>query len=400
MGRSIKYEYDSNRKKIVVLFKNGPKIEDEENFCRSHYFTDQEKTKITTIFKDELLKLFNVDGVKELKEKIDNNVKLLFKSGNGDMIYDEKINTVIVYTNSFKENVVKPNEKTKRLKKSMERIAKKEKITSNEFTNLISTLTENIDVIDLTSKDKKTIAKVLPQLIKEGDIKISLKDITDINKDRLKEIVNIGKDLLQKRIGVEKRLGINREYIGKEYAWQKYFELYGSYLLFGSIEQKPEERIIVESVLRNTKSKLDFLTINRYGFLDIVELKKSDEYLFKLDDSHDNIVPTAKLSTAISQVNNYLMLLPYAQEYGQLIKGAESATGMLVIGNEKTLMNKDNIVKYIEKTGMAEEDVIKKIRKALRDLNYSYAHIQIVLYDEILNNLENFINQMEIRTED
>lgn len=170
--------------------------------------------------------------------------------------------------------------------------------------------------------------------------------------------------------------------------------------MFGSIEQKSEERIIVESALRITESRLDFLTINRYGFLDIVELKKSDEYLFKLDESHDNIVPTAKLSTAISQVNNYLMLLPYAKDHGQLIKGAESATGMLVIGNEKTLMNKDNIEKYMEKTGMTEENVKKKIKKALRDLNYSYSHIQIVLYDEILNNLESFINQMEIKTED
>lgn len=400
MGKSIKYEYESNRKEIVVLFKNGPKIEDEENFARSHYFTDQEKTKITTIFKDELLKLFKVEGVKELKAKIDNNVKLLFKKGNGEMIYDEKINTVIVYTDYFKENVVKPNEKTKKLRKTIEKIAKKEEVTSNEYTNLISTLVDATEGVDLLVNDRKKLAKLVPQLIKKGDIKISLKDMTDINKDRLKEIVQIGRDLLQKKIGVEKKLGIERKFIGKEYAWQKYFELYGSYLLFGSIEQKPEERLILESEIRKTESRVDFLTINRYGFLDIVELKKSDEYLFKLDESHDNIVPTSKLSTAISQVNNYLMLLPYARENGQLIKGAESATGMLVIGNEKTLMSKENINKYIEKTGITEEFIYKKIRKALRDLNYSYAHIQIVLYDEILNNLESFINQMEIKIDD
>ena len=68
--------------------------------------------------------------------------------------------------------------------------------------------------------------------------------------------------------------------IGKEYAWQRYFELYGSYLLFGSIEQqKPEEWVRIESELRNTESRLDFLTMNRYGFLDIVELKKSDDII-------------------------------------------------------------------------------------------------------------------------
>lgn len=45
---------------------------------------------------------------------------------------------------------------------------------------------------------------------------------------------------------------------------------------------------------------------------------------------------------------------------------------------------------------MTESVVKLKLRKALRDLNYSYAHIQIVLYDELLDNLEKFINQMDV----
>ena len=46
----------------------------------------------------------------------------------------------------------------------------------------------------------------------------------------------------------------------------------------------------------------------------------------------------------ISQVNNYLMMLPYSQENGELIKGAESVTGMLVIGTTNSLMKKEHIV--------------------------------------------------------
>lgn len=61
--------------------------------------------------------LFNVESVKELKEKIDINIKLLFKPGEGEIEYNESTNTVIVYTTTFKEEVVKPAEKTKRLKK-------------------------------------------------------------------------------------------------------------------------------------------------------------------------------------------------------------------------------------------------------------------------------------------
>ena len=397
MGKSVKYEYDANKKQIVVLFKNGFRVEDESSFCRTHYFADTDNRIITTMFKDQLLKLFNVDSVKELKEKIDNNIKLLFKPGEGEIEFDDNTKTVIVYTTTFKEEVVKPAEKTKKLKKNIEKLSNNEKISSYEYTNLITTIAEGIDSVELNEKDRNTIAKIIPKLIKDGNVKISLKDVTDINKDRLRDIVSIGRDLLAKKIGVEKKIGLERKYIGREYAWQRYFDLYGSYLLFGSIEQKkPEEWIKVESELRNTESRLDFLTMNRYGFLDIVELKKSDEYLFKLDDSHDNIVPTAKLSTAISQVNNYLMMLPYDKENGALIKGSESATGMLVIGCDNYLMSKKNIENYANKNNISVALVKKKIRKALRDLNYSYAHIQIVLYDEILDNLENFINQMEI----
>ena len=37
-SKVCEYEYDLNRKKIVVLFRNGPVIEDENSFCRTHYF--------------------------------------------------------------------------------------------------------------------------------------------------------------------------------------------------------------------------------------------------------------------------------------------------------------------------------------------------------------------------
>lgn len=184
-------------------------------------------------------------------------------------------------------------------------------------------LSKGIEDNLLKERDKKIVAQMIPTLIKNGNIKISLKDVTDINKDRLMDVIQLGRDLIVKKNGVEKKLGIDRKHIGQEYAWQRYFELYGSYLLFGSMEKQiPQAAITLNSKLRATNNNLDLLTINRYGFLDVVELKKSDEYLFKIDDSHDNFVPTPKLSTAISQVNNYLMLLPYSQEDGELVKGA------------------------------------------------------------------------------
>ena len=52
----------------------------------------------------------------------------------------------------------------------------------------------------LKDKDREKVAHLIPNLIKNGKIKISLKDVTDINKDRLKDIIQIGRDLLIKKM--------------------------------------------------------------------------------------------------------------------------------------------------------------------------------------------------------
>ena len=54
-------------------------------------------------------------------------------------------------------------------------------------------------------KDREKVAHLIPNLIKNGKIKILLKDVTDINKDGLKDIIQIGRDLLVKKTGVEKK---------------------------------------------------------------------------------------------------------------------------------------------------------------------------------------------------
>lgn len=396
--KSVKYEYEENDKKIVVIFDNPPTIKDPASFRRTHYFTDIECTKITTNFKNKLLELFKVSNIDDLKAVIaKNNITLTFEPGEGEIIYDPVRQEVIVYTETFNKTVIKPANQEKRVKKNIVAALKHEQMTSSNYAELVTTVLHGASEVELSEADKALIAREIPNLIRNKHVKISLHDITDINKQNLHEIVQLGRDILNKKRGVEKKLGIDRQHIGKEFAWQKYFELYGTYLLFGSIEEQiPESLLELESQFRMSDSRLDILTINRYGFLDLVELKRSDEYLFKFDNSHDNIVPTSSLSTAISQVNNYLMLLPYSKDIGELTKGAESATGMLIIGSTKYLMRPGDISAYAQKHNIQESIVNKKIRKALRDLNYSYSHIQIALYDEILDNLERFINKMDI----
>lgn len=49
---------------------------------------------------------------------------------------------------------------------------------------------------------------------------------------------------------------------------------------------------------------------------------------------------------------------------------------------------------YMNKNNLTEVDINFMAQKELRKLNYSYSYIQVILYDELINTLENFINKI------
>ena len=89
----------------------------------------------------------------------------------------------------------------------VERLYKKEKVCSENVIKIANMLSKGIENNLLKEKDKKIISEMIPILIKNG--KISLKDITDINKERLKDVIQLGRNLILKKIVVEKKLGIH-----------------------------------------------------------------------------------------------------------------------------------------------------------------------------------------------
>lgn len=203
--KSVKYEYEENDKKIVVIFDNPPTIKDPSSFRRTHYFTDVECTKITTNFKNKLLELFKVSNIDDLKAVIaKNNITLTFEPGEGEIIYDPVRQEVIVYTETFNKTVIKPANKEKRVKKNIVAALKHEQMVSSNYTELVTTILHGANDIELSETDKALIAREIPNLIRNKHIKISLHDITDINKQNLHEIVQLGRDILNKKRGVEK----------------------------------------------------------------------------------------------------------------------------------------------------------------------------------------------------
>lgn len=100
--KRVNYEFDTSNKQMVTIFHTTPIVEDEEKFARTHYFSDQERTIITTDFKNALLELFGVSNIEELIDQLDEQSQLFFNVGEGKMRFDRSTNAVIVYMKSFK----------------------------------------------------------------------------------------------------------------------------------------------------------------------------------------------------------------------------------------------------------------------------------------------------------
>ena len=98
--------------------------------------------------------------------------------------------------------------------------------------------------------------------------------------------------------------------VHKEETWQQYFERFGNYLLFGNVRLDPKICLNKEKTKELNDKYPDIITCNRFGFLDIIELKRSDMFLFKFDNSHNKLVPTSTLLIAIKWIfTNYSLCI-------------------------------------------------------------------------------------------
>lgn len=109
------------------------------------------------------------------------------------------------------------------------------------------------------------------------------------------------------------------------------------------------------------------------------------------------MVPTSDLSSAISQLNNYLQIIPYAYKTkDSQDKGLQCASGMILIGDNNHLVKDSrDLNDYMTKFNLERNQIQFLAHQELRKLNYSYSYIQVVLYDELIDNLGNFINSIK-----
>ena len=366
----------------------------EQKYYKSHMFSNNEFTKV---FREYLYNINDISTKEELENSFGKDWTLQILDGYSEQSceVDSENKIFSIYYSDF-EDYYSDHKLVKSSFNTIKDLYDSSRIPSSfSVTNIIGKISERSSEIKFNDEQKNRIADSIPDILINNNIKLRKNDVFDINKLAIYDVIEIGRGIINKTRKYEKVLGVKD--ITKEDAWQKYFEKYGSYLLFGNIKLNPKECLDKEKTQLLNNKYPDLITCNRYGFLDLIELKKSDLYLFKFDDSHNNLVPTPELSSAISQINNYLQVIPYAYKTkDSQDKGLQCATGMILIGDNNHLVkDSKHLARYKNIHNLDESQINFWAHQELRKLNYSYSYIQVVLYDELIDNLENFINSIK-----
>lgn len=126
------------------------------------------------------------------------------------------------------------------------------------------------------------------------------------------------------------------------------------------------------------------MLIDPYSYLDVYEIKKPSTRLLKLDKSRNNYYWDVEIAKAISQVENYLH---------QLQRNSDT----LIVDLKKGMGIDVSIVRprgYII-AGTRTQLKGTKMIDDFRILSESSKNLDIVLYDDLLSNLEAFMKRLQ-----
>lgn len=224
----------------------------------------------------------------------------------------------------------------------------------------------------LGAEDRAQLEELIPEYLKQ--IQGTLRA-----KKKLKvifETLDAGKKVYLEKVIKEFRNKLRRK-IQNEAIWQDFLSENILVLrnTYGEVLEK-------ESVTLKGKYP-DFMLLDPYSYLDIYEIKKPSTNLLKLDRSRNNYYWDVEMVKAISQTENYLYQVQRHSD--TLINDVRRNKGIEV----SIVRPKGYIV-----AGTRDQLTGPKMLDDFRILSESHKNIDIILYDDLLNNLESFVDKM------
>lgn len=231
----------------------------------------------------------------------------------------------------------------------------------------------------LTSADIETIGNFYVEASKKFKRQdVVRKVLADLQKNSriitLQQLIKQYKELLDKN--------------PPEKGWQSFFDEYIT-LFDTRYVRKLNQKNIAVGITKYP----DIVLVDVYGYIDFYELKKSSAKILDYDSSHKTFYWSKEMSMAIAQVSDYLQKAKdNSKQYAETIKQETQTDDQS--GIEVTIINPKAIIVAGSKAQLNTD----KKRHAFKTLRESLKDIEFILYDELLERLENLLNHIKLET--
>lgn len=265
------------------------------------------------------------------------------------------------------------------LNKTFPKIFKIEDSAADKFTyqkNQLAKLLKRNELFEnLSNKDIEAVINFFPAFLKhhQESFKGKKKMIGILNSKEATDIFYLDKVIKE----FERKIKAKTQ---SESNWQKFFRAYIQVF-------NPTYATILEKKNISLSGDFpDFVPIDIYGYLDIYEIKKPNTRLMVLDRSRKNYYWSTEISKAISQVENYIdnatRLAPAIKENIKKYDGTEvkivKPRGLIIAGMRNQLKG-------------------EKMEDDFKILSTSMKNIEVVLFDDILNNLKSLFDRIQTK---
>ncbi len=214
-------------------------------------------------------------------------------------------------------------------------------------------------------------------------------------KENLERIIKIGKQILllkseeiktPKAQKIAKKVAPGESISQLETLWQKYFEEYLLYLIFSYRKIIPKVEL---SDFQDVENKPDFIGINHYGGVDVIEIKTHLKDILVWDNSHKNFAFSSEMSKAVIQIINYMESISRerfknVQDKKEIIRNTYGKQNLYHPRGIIVISSKEKIFK-----GRREIDK-DRLERDFTKLRNSIQNIQVLTFDEILNMAERY----------
>jgi hypothetical protein len=256
--------------------------------------------------------------------------------------------------------------------------------------------------LNLSKGDRTFIKNFMDDQIKDGAYKITMKETLPLYKQSIKEIIKIGKELLKLTENKATIKSFSRNVLGierksLESCWQLYFDKYLRVMLMNYKEFYPQS-VFKEMEGYEKESRPDFLAVDIYNNIDIIEIKTHRTILFRKENGRDSYYPSHDLNKSIFQLNKYLDLKSSNIDTSKI----EDEYTKSLIDNDKiyrprgilVISSQDHIT-----SDRTDDELSSRLEKEIKKLKTTYNNIDIILFDELIKNLDNYVNYIEVSLE-